>query len=392
MLKFQNWYAGIWLVILVLYSFGWSTLNMRLDYSLLLFFISTIAVSAVLGFFSSPIPLIKVRWIRKRKPVITAALMLGFVLDWAYQRQIPILHPYAGFDATAEKQAIIGIPVLHVIIIAVAIFYAMYLEYLFLSEPERRCYLFEYGLLLFFLILNNSRGYAVYTLFIGILLYVAFNKKRFFETRIGVYCAAIFGGLGIVLFISIVGNIRMGYSWNDCSYIEAIGYYHDYPNWLSKHFMWFYTYSTSPLANLNFNCILFDGNINLIGLVRSIIPEQIAGYLHLSGVKATYIVQHLNACTGFVGFVTSAGVWGLYFAFVSMYSIYSVIRYFVHKYVVLETFGNAVICFLVVVFIFFDSLSVTALCYIPLFLVFGSIFLHKRFTTSEIEIVYVESV
>lgn len=387
MLKFQNWYAGIWIAILLLYSFGWSALNMQLDPGLLTFFCVSILISILLAAFSKPIPLIKMRWRRERKPVITISIILGFFLDWAYQRQIPVFHSYSGFDPAAEEQAVIGIPVVHVVLTAVAIFYAMYLAYLYLSDTKAKGYLCEYCAILAILLLNNSRGYVVYTVFVGVLLYVAFNKKKIFDTKVKVYCLAIFGALGIIFFISAAGNIRVGYAWNDCSYIERIGCYRDYPEWLSKHFMWFYTYSTSPLANLNLNCQLFNGDYNLGVLLTSLIPEQIGSLFHISGGKPAYIVQHLNACTGFVSFVVAAGLAGLFVGFLGLFGIYTLVKYFLNRYVVLQTFGNAVLSFLVIAFIFFNSLSTSALCYIPLFLVIGSIYLSKRHFSGDVEIV-----
>lgn len=39
MLKYQNWYAGIWMAVVGLYALGWSSLNDELDPALLVFFL-----------------------------------------------------------------------------------------------------------------------------------------------------------------------------------------------------------------------------------------------------------------------------------------------------------------------------------------------------------------
>lgn len=387
MLKFQNWYTGIWIAILTLYSFGWSALNIQLKPSLLVFFIISAVVSMGFGLISRPIPLLKIHWLRERKPIITALIVVGFVADWAYQQKIPVFHPYSGFDTSADKQAVVGIPVAHVVLIAVTIFYAMYLVYLFLSDTKHKGYLCEYAAMLVLLMLNNSRGYVVYTVFLGILLYVAFNKKRLFSTNVIVYCLAVLGAVGIIFFISVAGNIRSGYSWNDCSYIETIGYYRGYPEWLTKHIMWFYTYATSPLSNLNLNCSLFIGNYNVGGLLTSFFPEQVGNFLHLNSDKPAYVVQHLNACTGFVSFVTSAGVLGLVLAFIGIVGLYSALKLILKRYVVLQTFGNATLCFLTISMIFFNCFNTSALCYIPLFLIVSSICLNRKLINGDIALV-----
>lgn len=62
MLKYQNWYAGIWMAVVGLYALGWSSLNDELDPALLVFFCVSIVVSIVMAALSDPIPLVKLRW------------------------------------------------------------------------------------------------------------------------------------------------------------------------------------------------------------------------------------------------------------------------------------------------------------------------------------------
>lgn len=389
MLKYQNWYIGIWLIVVLLYCQGWSSLNAPLISSLLSFFVASIFVTFFLSVFSSPVPLLKLRWVRTRKPLITIFLIAGFVADWAYRREIPIFNPYQGFDTSVTEQETMGIPVVHVVIIGLSIFYAMYLQYLFLSNTKQKTLLVELLSVLFLLLLNNSRGYVVFSLFVGVLLYAAFNKSDLLNTRASVIVFLVFGVLGIVFFISAAGNIRSGYSWNDCSYIEAIGYFDNYPSWLSKHFMWFYTYATSPLANLNLNCSLHYSNFDAPGLLYSFLPEQISNSYLLVNVKPAYIVQHLNACTGFATFSVAAGSLGLFVGFVGLVGYYSLIKVVLKKFVVLQTFGNALLCFLTIAFIFFNCFTTSALCYIPLFLIIASIYLHGRYLNGDIELINV---
>ncbi len=125
MLKYQNWYAGIWIAVVGLYALGWSSLNGALDPALLVFFGVSIVVSIIMAALSSPIPLVKLRWAKRRKPVITIAVFLGFLVDWAYRGSLPVLQSYQGYDPTSTAELSVGIPVFHVVLMAFAIFYTM---------------------------------------------------------------------------------------------------------------------------------------------------------------------------------------------------------------------------------------------------------------------------
>lgn len=384
MLKYQNWYAGIWMAVVGLYALGWSSLNGALDPALLVFFCVSIVVSIIMAALSDPIPLVKLRWAKRRKPVITIALFFGFLADWAYRGGLPVLQSYQGYDPTSTAELSVGIPVFHVALMAFAIFYAMYLSYLYLSDVQNKGYLWEFLLLIGMLVLNNSRGYVVFCLFIMLLLYSSFNSNGFRQTKVGSIVLIVFAALGVIFFISAAGNIRSGFAWNDCSYIETIGYFNNYPEWLTKHFMWGYSYATSPLANLNLNCLHYRGNLNVSALFFSFLPEQLSAGPLSRGVTIYYVVNHLNAVTGFATFVSAAGVGGAYVAFAGMIMLYTLIKALLRKFRVLETFGNALLCFLALAMIFFNCFTTSALCYIPLFLIVASYYLNRRLVSNDI--------
>lgn len=384
MLKYQNWYAGIWMAVVGLYALGWSSLNSALDPALLVFFCVSIVVAIIMAALSDPIPLVKLRWVKRRKPVITIALFFGFLADWAYRGGLPVLQSYQGYDPTSTAELSVGIPVFHVVLMAFAIFYAMYLSYLYLSDVQNKGYLWEFLLLIGMLVLNNSRGYVVFCLFIMLLLYSSFNSKGFRQTKVGSIVLIVFAALGVIFFISAAGNIRSGFAWNDCSYIETIGYFSNYPEWLTKHFMWGYSYATSPLANLNLNCLHYSGNLNVSALFFSFLPEQLSAGPLSRDVTIYYVVNHLNAVTGFATFVSAAGVGGAYVAFAGMILLYTLIKALLRKFRVLETFGNALLCFLALAMIFFNCFTTSALCYIPLFLIVASYYLNRRLVSNDI--------
>lgn len=377
MLKYQTWYAVIWSAVVVLYYFGWSALNVSLEPTLLFFFILTIALSAFMAKMAPTVPWRRLKFVRRRPPVMTLILCTGFVADWAYRGSIPVLQPYQGYDPDLTIGTTVGIPVVHVIITAVGIYYTMYLGYLYLSDTSVKSYLCEYITMLFMFLLNNSRGYIVFILFVTIILYAALNNKGLSGTKVSSVFLIAVAGLLVIFFVSAMGNIRSGYGWNDCSFIETIGIYNAYPSWLTKHFMWFYSYATSPLANLNLNCELFNGTIDIKALIFSFLPEQLSNSVLVSA-STPYVTSYFTAETGFATFARAAGAFGPYISFLGMIVYYSAVKAFLKKYNALETFGNAVLCFLIVVAIFYSAFTTSSVCYMPLLLLIHSMLLAKK--------------
>jgi hypothetical protein len=377
MLKYQTWYALIWAVVVLLYCLGWSSLNSPLNAGLLAFFVVTIAASIFMARVSPRIPVKRLRWSTRRRPTITLLLCAGFAADWAYRGSLPVLAPYQGYDPNLTIGTTVGIPVFHVFLTAFGIYYAMYLGYLFVSDTSDKRALVDYALLLVLFLINNSRGYIVFILFTTLILYAAMNNKGIRGTKISTVLLIIFGMLFVIFFISAMGNVRSGLNWNDCSFIETIGVYTHYPSWLTKHFMWFYSYATSPLANLNLNCQLFTGGFDFKALLFSFLPEQLSNSVLVSATTP-YITSYFTAETGFATFARAAGVFGVCCSFLGMLAYYTAIKAVLKRLKVLETFGNAVLCFLVVVAIFYSAFTTSSVCYTPLFLVVHSIWLARK--------------
>lgn len=379
MLKYQLWYAIIWTFILIIYFFNWSSFNSDLQSGLLFFLVTSIILSLLLSCLSKKVKVQKIIFKKRRKPVITVLIWLLFILDWLYQKRIPIFSEYQGYDPNGDIEVSVGIPGVHVILIVVSVFYAMYLGYIFMSDIHKKQYLFEFLSLLLAFILNNSRGYVIYSLLVFFILFIAFNSDKIKNIKIHNLIIMVFIFFTIIFFISIFGNIRSGYAWNDCSYIQRIGKYDNYPQWLTPHFMWFYTYATTPLANLNLNALYYHSNIDLSNIIYAFLPEQISKSYITNNVNTLYNVEYLNANTGFSSFMCISGILGLFLAFLGIIIYYSIIKFFLHKYVVLETFGNAVLCVMAMIFIFFNPFYASAFCYIPIFLIISSFYLYRKY-------------
>lgn len=390
MLKFQNWYIFVWLTVILLYICGWSSLNTELSPTISAFFAITIFLCFSMSLTESPISLVKLRWVGKRKPIGLICIAVAFCADWAYRGSIPIFSDYQGYDpAQGVDELVVGIPYVHVVIVAVAIFYTMYTAFLLVSDNGSKRYAFELMFLLSLLLLNNSRGYVVFCIFVWLLMTVAFRGCQLRNLKVSTVLFSVVATVVVIYFISVMGNIRSGVGWNDCSYIKRIAFFDNYPNWMPKHFMWTYSYVTSPLANLNLNLENYAGDIDIKTLIYSFFPEQFSGSYISNHANISYMVLHLNAASGFVNFAYAGGVYGMFIAFFVMILYFTVVKLILKHFIVLETFGNAVLCFLVASLIFFNVFTTSALCYIPIFLIIASIYLNWMLKHNKVRVEYV---
>ena len=377
MLKFENWFIATWLIVGTLYSFRWSSFNSPLPLTLIAVFGVAMVIALVISLGYSA-PRLEKRVISpNRKSTITLALIVMFFADFVYRGEIPVFHPYSGYNVALAVQEQVGIPVVHVIMTSVALFYAMYLAFLWVSERSGGL-LAEFGVVFVLFILNNSRGYALFSLLVLLLLLAASEARAIHEFR-------VFAGVGIsvlgvvsLIFVSVMGNIRSGFHWNDCSYITSFGRYDNYPTWLTDHFKWAYTYVTSPVANLTLN--LQDGMhaANVEGFVYSFIPETFSKQAVAASYKVVYVVDHLNASTGYSGFAATMGYLGVFIAICVQLAYYSLIRAVLRKQGSIEVFGNAVLSFLVIVSCFYSPFYSSAVCYMPLWLIVCSTYLKTK--------------
>ena len=155
--------AAVWTAVVLAYLCGWSSLNQPLDPQLLTFLIVTVAFSALLGFMrmlsgSKPVTSTYVarQGEEKRRWLLTGAFAGGFIADFAYRDGIPLTTgTYSGYDVTADIQATVGIPVLHGILVAGSIFYAILLIERF-SSTRARTYVYQFLVILALLLLTTA--------------------------------------------------------------------------------------------------------------------------------------------------------------------------------------------------------------------------------------------
>lgn len=375
-------YAVTWLLVFTLYELDWSSLNVPLSPSMIVFFIITILIGLLLGLWRRQEKPNGIVW-KKRSPLITIALVGGFCLDWLYRGGLPLLQEYAGFNPESSSQPVVGIPMVHVALIGTILVAIPYLYYLYESSGDKKI-LFELLALLLVLFLNKSRGYIVFVVICMVLIYLRLRYTELRQIKMGLVLFLVGLLIALFLFISIAGNVRSGYAWYDCSYIRKIGKFDAYPSWLTEHFMWGYTYITSCLGNLAYN--IQSGNItyNISELLFSFLPESLS-----AGKLATpvYVVLYLNACTGYISAACAYGILGLYLYFFIQMLYYHLLQFFFCKQSFLATFTEPMLCFLVIVTLFYSPFTSSAVCYMPLLLICLAFYLEFESKRGKLELV-----
>ena len=114
MLNIFYLYSIIWGGVLILYSFGWSDILVPVTPGVYVFFISTILVSAVLGFvFRKDFRYRKADTFPESYKLMTALIVFAAAMEYVYCRQVPL---FSIIQKTAVYAEFTGIPTLHPII------------------------------------------------------------------------------------------------------------------------------------------------------------------------------------------------------------------------------------------------------------------------------------
>ncbi|MBO9038909.1 hypothetical protein [Curtobacterium flaccumfaciens] len=381
--NYHFWYVITWSSCLVAYSWGWSALNEPLRPDLLAFFAITIMISALILVFQTGLrrgeddrarvqSSSRTGWADGRR--LTVLFVVGFGIDFAYQGAVPFLRgEYSGFDITAQVQSTVGVPVLHVVLIAGSIFFALDRADRFFAERSGSLAV-QFFVIQALLLLNNSRGYITFCLIGALLIFTARRFSVGGRIRLRVLVLGAIGAVGMLFGIGAFGNVRSGSAWWDSSHITHIGRYQDsYPEWLSAQFQWAYTYFTSPLAGLNLNLSMKPSDGSWLETALMFLPDTFGKYLVADRIDVVYQVSYLNATTGYVvPYYLAGGIVGLYLCYGAQIILLEVGAIIARRTGTAVVLYNVCACVLVIVFVFYNSYADTATCFLlPLALLAG---------------------
>ena len=266
MLNYYYMYAWMWSIILILYSFQWSSFNQPLNLHIFSFFIITIFISCVLGSFRRTDlvykPIKDFHYNRK----ITYAVILGFLADFIYARDIPLIGIISGRTGYMDFA---GIPTLHVFIVSMGIFESLLIINSILnaeSLQERKRLIIDYVLIVLMFLLQFSRA---------MLMIIAYKFGTLGVYIILLYCAEA--------LYDIVGQISRGLGKNLVFSVGIISY--SCVNLLALLLLDFLSLFSLEAVILSI-CISY-----LIGSIVVLLLSKTISYVNLSSVNKQCIVQ-----------------------------------------------------------------------------------------------------
>lgn len=313
MLNYFYWYSIITTLILVLYNIPLSRLNTKLDITFFSLILLSILISLFLGIIN------KKRFKYKdyifneknKKHIIPIIFILcSSIFEFSYFKEIPFIK--STIMNVSSYRDFEGIPIFHVLICMLAMYYSVKYFYIGVSDKKNRFFnIFCCILINIVMILYNMRSFLLINVFI--ILNIIYSKIKITKKiKIKTKLFLIFLLIIILYFFGSFGNMREIHEANNNSYIETLGEYYSWPKYIPKQYMWTYSYITSPLANLNYN-IKNNNKLNITGYIYSYLPDSISkrmpNYINknICILKRTYF----NVSTGYCGTLVNSNLLGL---------------------------------------------------------------------------------
>jgi oligosaccharide repeat unit polymerase len=307
-------YILSFLAVLIAYQFNWSKLYPDLGLPLVLFLVSSMIIAFYLGKVFVKQKIITFNKIHYKKPLelITYGILGGYVLEFIYHRNFPLL---AVFTNTNLSYAEFGIPTFHVLLVTFNSFFSLYLFQIFLSETQgRKKILLFYMLTLIPSILILNRGMLLMILMGCVFIYLIKYQSKITLKKIA--ALAVIGVLVLYLF-GVVGNMRVNNTYqSDTSlfdnslFMNIGGATKEFKqSIIPKEFFWAYIYLSSPLANLQetIDNFTFEKDVNffdsfMFSITQTLpdfISKRIVPLYNMEMPDVYQITPELNVSTAF---------------------------------------------------------------------------------------------
>lgn len=267
------WYSATWAVQIVLYMLGWSDGFLEINTGLFAVIVSTVVVSAFLGFLlRKNFTVSKMESNPHKTAWLTVAIVALFSMNFVYAGEAPLLNRILyGFNNYADFK---GIPTFAPFIYTLTAFYCIYLIFIFAQFPSWRMAV-EILACMFMFVMLSSRSYIA--TFLAAVI-VAFTETRVKNKKKALLLFVLLG-IAAVWLLGVLGNLRNG-SWNDNSGIFGFGKINDkWPDWLPGQFAWGYNYITGSFHNLNYNVTKNLFRNDLVKYICCFLPDFVVNRL-----------------------------------------------------------------------------------------------------------------
>lgn len=305
-------FSFIWTIIVLLYSLNILTIYPRMPAKLLLFFVSIILMSLIFGY------IYKKRYLSKShivcsindKPLrmLFFVCLIGFVIEIIYTGSIPLITVLKGDTSTYASFGITSFTFV-VVSATIGLEALSSIKWIYGKKHKKENFLISMFPILRF-ILVYSRGLLILCLAIIALPFLAKIKITFTKV-VAFLIVLVIGALGFNAF----GNLRVGSSWSDSSYIMNITNFNDEYSCLSP-FSWVLTYVLSPTGNLAYNVSNNLATYDMRGVLSQLLPDVLSKRLFSGYTSDIPLPQPgLTVSTMFSGSYKYMGFLGMYLSF-----------------------------------------------------------------------------
>lgn len=347
-------YSIAWIIVIVIYSFGWSNLYPKLSVEYIIFLTATIIISFILGIYTYNKKIFSFNLNAKTnykgcRRIIFIIIFL-FLIECLFARSIPIL---ASLSETKDvTYTEFGLPIIHVLVVNGISLCCLYSYYGYLNTDnkyDKKNHLKNVllSLIPFFLMFNRGATMICITGCVFLYLMKAKSLKKVF-TKLLIFA------FSILFIFGWLGNLRSSTDGSSNLILQvgqATESFKESP--IPHEFFWSYIYISSPLANAQ-NIVNKNKNIQLDtnSLLKFFIYEQcpqiiskrLETGISISQKKPNLIVDQLTVCSVYGKGYQYIG-WGgpiLMFIFMIIFTLFNILL--IHKKSIYHTLCVAFLC------------------------------------------------
>lgn len=312
-------YVILYIVVVVIYSFGWSNILPELSIELFLFFTCTFLLALFLGYILSQLRGLKYEKALSSKYDYIPILIIVFSngLEFLYSGYIPLIK-YLNLEEFVFKHYG-GIPTFHVVLVSFTTFYSAIAFHKLVSSfnISRTIY---YIITLIPAVLTFNRG-MFFTMFFTSLLIFLYSFKNRINFKLAI--ALSVGFLYIFYLFGKTSNYRANQTESNVVILKVSEASENFRNSSIPHeYMWSYMYVCSPMGNLqnmiNIKSPEYDfGGFLLTNICPDFIQRRIKSLFNVKTKKAPLITDYFTVSTfygkaysdfGFIGMTIMFGL------------------------------------------------------------------------------------
>jgi len=245
-------YISGFVISLLVYQLGWSTLFPELQTNLVVFLVVSMVVAFLLGFYFHLKRFVSFRPIQGHSRMTLMMLFIAalWAAEFAYNGGIPLTLIMTGAEYDYTQY---GIPSVHVFVVTFTSFYSIYLFHVYLSTRNKTVLLYYFFTLVLPILIFN-RGMLMINLISSIFVYLQFVRRISFGK---IALLSVFF-IAVLYVFGVLGNIRISKSqeteYSSEYMLNMVSADEEFVNGtIPTEYIWSYLYISSPIGNLQHN-------------------------------------------------------------------------------------------------------------------------------------------